>query len=162
MVAGYSAGSNLSSIQYCETPGQVHKGVLLAPQRWQGAPQDGVVAVKVQYPDALQTMLQDLGNIRVAAGFLQASACHDPQNESPSSETGRNFVSCSRLGGQHLSGSPVAPHRRRSSVAEGTLDASKLVLAPLSKIVNSGHATSVCFGEWSCLGLSPAPVTAEH
>ena len=53
--------------------------MLIAPQRWQGAPQDGVVAVKVQYPDALQTMLQDLSNIRVAAGFLQARDLHDLQ-----------------------------------------------------------------------------------
>ncbi|CAK0783630.1 hypothetical protein CVIRNUC_006829 [Coccomyxa viridis] len=53
------------------TISQVHKAKLLAPQRWQGAPADGVVAVKVQYPDALQMMLQDLSNIRVAARFLQ-------------------------------------------------------------------------------------------
>lgn len=50
---------------------QVHKAKLLAPGKWQGAPQNGVVAVKVQYPDALQTMLQDLSNVRVAASFLQ-------------------------------------------------------------------------------------------
>ena len=49
--------------------------MLLAPQRWQGAPPDGVVAVKVQYPDALQMMLQDLSNIRVAVRFLQAGPC---------------------------------------------------------------------------------------
>ena len=62
--------SNPSSVRL-----QVHKAKLLAPQRWQGAPSDGVVAVKVQYPDALQMMLQDLSNIRVAARFLQAGLC---------------------------------------------------------------------------------------
>ena len=87
--------------------------MLLAPQRWQGAPQDGVVAVKVQYPDALQTMLQDLSNIRVAAGFLQARAFHDLQNDSSSSESCLNFVSCARLGGRHASGSSVAFLHRR-------------------------------------------------
>ena len=61
---------------------QVHKGVLLAPQRWQGAPPDGVVAVKVQYPDALQMMLQDLSNIRVAARFLQVGLCSRPDRRS--------------------------------------------------------------------------------
>jgi predicted unusual protein kinase regulating ubiquinone biosynthesis (AarF/ABC1/UbiB family) len=49
----------------------VHKARLLSPGRWLGAPKDGIVAVKVQYPDALETMLQDLSNIRVAARFLQ-------------------------------------------------------------------------------------------
>ena len=49
----------------------MHKAKLLAPSKWQGAPKNGVVAVKVQYPDALQTMLQDLSNVRVAASFLQ-------------------------------------------------------------------------------------------
>ncbi|KAL4431977.1 hypothetical protein ABPG77_000244 [Micractinium sp. CCAP 211/92] len=33
-------------------------------------PKDGVVAVKVQYPDALPTMALDLSNIRLAAAFL--------------------------------------------------------------------------------------------
>ena len=32
------------------------------------------VAVKVQYPGALQTMLQDLTNIRLSAKFLQVLA----------------------------------------------------------------------------------------
>ena len=59
------------SANACNSPEQVHKAKLLAPSKWQGAPQNGVVAVKVQYPDALQTMLQDLSNVRVAAGFLQ-------------------------------------------------------------------------------------------
>jgi hypothetical protein len=87
--------------------------VLLTPQRWQGAPQDGVVAVKVQYPDALQTMLQDLSNIRVAAGFLQARAFHELQNDSSSSESRLNLVSCARLAGRHPSGSSVAFLHRR-------------------------------------------------
>ena len=51
---------------------QVHKARLLAPSRWVGAPRDGLVAVKVQYPGALEVMVQDLSNIRVCAGFLQA------------------------------------------------------------------------------------------
>lgn len=34
-------------------------------------PPKGLVAVKVQYPDALGTMLQDLTNVRLAAAFLQ-------------------------------------------------------------------------------------------
>ena len=51
---------------------QVHKAKLLAPGRWGGAPRDGIVAVKVQYPGALEVMVQDLSNIRVCAGFLQA------------------------------------------------------------------------------------------
>ena len=51
---------------------QVHKARLLAPNRWVGAPRDGLVAVKVQYPGALEVMVQDLSNIRVCAGFLQA------------------------------------------------------------------------------------------
>ncbi len=55
-----------------QLPEQVHKAKLLAPSKWQGAPKNGVVAVKVQYPDGLQTMLQDLSNVRVAANFLQA------------------------------------------------------------------------------------------
>jgi hypothetical protein len=50
---------------------QVHKAKLMSPGRWAGAPKDGIVAVKVQYPNALETMLQDLSNIRVAARFLQ-------------------------------------------------------------------------------------------
>ncbi|PSC70875.1 putative aarF domain-containing kinase 1 [Micractinium conductrix] len=33
-------------------------------------PRDGIVAVKVQYPDALPTMSLDLSNIRLAAAFL--------------------------------------------------------------------------------------------
>jgi predicted unusual protein kinase regulating ubiquinone biosynthesis (AarF/ABC1/UbiB family) len=55
---------------------QVHKAKLLAPSRWGGAPRDGLVAVKVQYPNALETMLQDLQNIRVAGRFLSARALH--------------------------------------------------------------------------------------
>ena len=47
---------------------QVHKAKLLAPSRWGGAPRDGLVAVKVQYPNALET-------IRVAGRFLQARSC---------------------------------------------------------------------------------------
>ncbi|KAK9826471.1 hypothetical protein WJX81_002686 [Elliptochloris bilobata] len=35
------------------------------------APADGIVAVKVQYPNALPTMMLDLGSIRRWAGFLQ-------------------------------------------------------------------------------------------
>lgn len=34
-------------------------------------PADGVVAVKVQYPDAARTMQQDMHNLRIAAAFLQ-------------------------------------------------------------------------------------------
>ena len=34
------------------------------------APKDGAVAVKLQYPDALKVMKQDLGNIRKWAAFL--------------------------------------------------------------------------------------------
>jgi predicted unusual protein kinase regulating ubiquinone biosynthesis (AarF/ABC1/UbiB family) len=37
---------------------------------WQGAPRDGVVAIKVQYPNALPTMSLDLGNLRLLAAFL--------------------------------------------------------------------------------------------
>ncbi len=44
---------------------------MLNPRRWANAPKDGIVAVKVQYPDALQVMIQDLSNIRVAAKFLE-------------------------------------------------------------------------------------------
>ena len=62
---------SLGSAQCLQSGEQVHKAKLLAPGKWQGAPQNGVVAVKVQYPDALQTMLQDLSNVRVAASFLQ-------------------------------------------------------------------------------------------
>lgn len=54
---------------------QVHKAKLLNPSRWVGAPKDGIVAVKVQYPEALEVMIQDLSNIRVAARFLQARYC---------------------------------------------------------------------------------------
>ena len=70
----HSVGSVLCPWQCArcmQLPEQVHKAKLLAPGKWQGAPKNGVVAVKVQYPDALQTMLQDLGNVRVAANFLQ-------------------------------------------------------------------------------------------
>lgn len=35
-----------------------------------GTPRDGLVAVKVQYPDAQQTMARDLVNLRAAAAFL--------------------------------------------------------------------------------------------
>lgn len=34
-------------------------------------PQGGIVAVKVQYPDAQRTMQQDMSNLRLAAAFLQ-------------------------------------------------------------------------------------------
>ena len=37
---------------------------------WQQAPRDGIVAVKVQYPNALPTMSLDLGNLRLLAAFL--------------------------------------------------------------------------------------------
>jgi predicted unusual protein kinase regulating ubiquinone biosynthesis (AarF/ABC1/UbiB family) len=37
---------------------------------WQQAPKDGIVAVKVQYPNALPTMSLDLSNLRVLAAFL--------------------------------------------------------------------------------------------
>ncbi|KAH7619626.1 hypothetical protein Ndes2526B_g06607 [Nannochloris sp. 'desiccata'] len=37
---------------------------------WQQAPTDGIVAVKVQYPNALPTMSLDLSNLRVLAAFL--------------------------------------------------------------------------------------------
>jgi predicted unusual protein kinase regulating ubiquinone biosynthesis (AarF/ABC1/UbiB family) len=53
---------------------QVHKAKLLNQGRWAGAPKDGIVAVKVQYPGALEIMIQDLSNIRLAAGFLQVLA----------------------------------------------------------------------------------------
>lgn len=33
-------------------------------------PKDGIVAVKVQYPDALKTMSADLTNIRLMASYL--------------------------------------------------------------------------------------------
>jgi predicted unusual protein kinase regulating ubiquinone biosynthesis (AarF/ABC1/UbiB family) len=52
----------------------VHKAKLLNQGRWAGAPKDGIVAVKVQYPGALEIMIQDLSNIRLAAGFLQVLA----------------------------------------------------------------------------------------
>ena len=52
---------------------QVHKALLRREV-------DGIrdVAVKVQYPGALDTMLQDLANIRLAAEFLQVHCrlCH--------------------------------------------------------------------------------------
>lgn len=50
---------------------QVHKAKLLNAGRWANSPKDGIVAVKVQYPGALEIMVQDLSNIRLAAGFLQ-------------------------------------------------------------------------------------------
>ncbi|CAL8461942.1 g1473 [Coccomyxa elongata] len=56
---------------------QVHKAKLLNPRRWANAPKDGIVAVKVQYPDALQVMIQDLSNIRVAAKFLEGELKFD-------------------------------------------------------------------------------------
>ena len=34
------------------------------------APEDGIVAVKIQYPNSLPTMVMDLENIRVWADFL--------------------------------------------------------------------------------------------
>jgi len=37
---------------------------------WQQAPKDGIVAVKIQYPNALPTMSLDLGNLRLWAAFL--------------------------------------------------------------------------------------------
>jgi len=37
---------------------------------WQQAPKDGIVAVKVQYPNALPTMSLDLSNLRLLAAFL--------------------------------------------------------------------------------------------
>jgi predicted unusual protein kinase regulating ubiquinone biosynthesis (AarF/ABC1/UbiB family) len=37
---------------------------------WEAAPRDGVVAVKVQYPNALPTMALDLSNLRLLAAFL--------------------------------------------------------------------------------------------
>lgn len=37
---------------------------------WQQAPADGIVAVKVQYPNALPTMSLDLSNLRLLAAFL--------------------------------------------------------------------------------------------
>lgn len=33
-------------------------------------PKDGAVAVKIQYPDALQVMKRDLANVRTWAAFL--------------------------------------------------------------------------------------------
>ncbi len=72
VLEGFHHGAVNGSVPKCmHLPEQVHKAKLLAPGKWQGAPQNGVVAVKVQYPDALQTMLQDLSNVRVAANFLQ-------------------------------------------------------------------------------------------
>ena len=56
------------------TAAQVHQAQLLRPSTWAGARRDGLVAVKIQYPDALARMLQDLVNIRVAARFLQVRA----------------------------------------------------------------------------------------
>ena len=53
----------------------MHQAQLLRPSTWAGARRDGLVAVKIQYPDALLRMLQDLVNIRVAARFLQVGAC---------------------------------------------------------------------------------------
>ena len=53
---------------------QVHQAQLLRPSMWAGSRRDGLVAVKIQYPDALARMLQDLVNIRVAARFLQVRA----------------------------------------------------------------------------------------
>ncbi|KAK9834339.1 hypothetical protein WJX81_008600 [Elliptochloris bilobata] len=52
---------------------QVHQAQLLRPSTWAGSRRDGLVAVKIQYPDALERMLQDLVNIRIAARFLQAT-----------------------------------------------------------------------------------------
>ena len=57
------------------TVAQVHQAQLLRPSTWAGARRDGLVAVKIQYPDALARMLQDLVNIRVAARFLQVGTC---------------------------------------------------------------------------------------
>ena len=57
------------------TAAQVHQAQLLRPSTWAGARRDGLVAVKIQYPDALTRMLQDLVNIRVAARFLQVGTC---------------------------------------------------------------------------------------
>lgn len=37
---------------------------------WKEAPKDGIVAVKVQYPNALPTMSLDLSNLRLLAAFL--------------------------------------------------------------------------------------------
>ena len=67
----------------------MHKARLLAPGRWGGAPRDGVVAVKVQYPNALETMLQDLQNIRVAGRFLSARPlpCPPDQQHAPCTRT---------------------------------------------------------------------------
>ncbi len=62
---------------------QVHKAKLLNPRRWANAPKDGIVAVKVQYPDALQVMIQDLSNIRVAARFLEVRGVEAPSKNTP-------------------------------------------------------------------------------
>ncbi|KAK9817253.1 hypothetical protein WJX72_011900 [[Myrmecia] bisecta] len=50
---------------------QVHKAQLHKAARPPGTPRSGIVAVKVQYPNALPIMLRDLSNIRPAASFLQ-------------------------------------------------------------------------------------------
>lgn len=39
--------------------------------RSRDGPQKGIVAVKVQYPNAYPTMALDLGNVKTAAAFLQ-------------------------------------------------------------------------------------------
>ena len=71
---------------------QVHKAKLLNPRRWANAPKDGIVAVKVQYPDALQVMIQDLSNIRVAARFLEVRGL-----EAPSSSKHTALALCDHL-----------------------------------------------------------------
>ena len=40
-------------------------------RRSKQGPKKGIVAVKVQYPDAYPTMALDLGNVKAAAQFLQ-------------------------------------------------------------------------------------------
>ena len=40
-------------------------------RRSRGGPHKGIVAVKVQYPNAYPTMALDLGNVKTAAAFLQ-------------------------------------------------------------------------------------------
>lgn len=74
-------GFNPEVLKPSEMPAvaQVHQAQLLRPSTWAGSRRDGLVAVKIQYPDALVRMLQDLVNIRVAARFLQVSTCPPPR-----------------------------------------------------------------------------------
>ncbi|BDA44687.1 probable AarF domain-containing protein kinase 1 [Coccomyxa sp. Obi] len=68
-------GSNKSGDKEASASGrdrlaEIRKSLAQATETETG-PKDGVVAVKVQYPDAQQTMMTDLSSIRRWAGFLQ-------------------------------------------------------------------------------------------